>query len=74
MADTQALPGLLADLTTRQEQIPTSRNRPINLYSINNETVRPTEAFTSTTRTPPFKWSDGASADRLIWGEGEWRS
>ena len=72
MADTQDLSGLLADLTTRQEQIPSSRNRPINLYSMNNETVNLAEAFTSTTRTPPFKWSDGVSADRLIWGEGQW--
>lgn len=71
MGEVQSLPSLLADLTTRQRQEPGSRNRPIRLYAVNNETVNLIETVTTRTATS-FKWSDGVSDDRLVWNEGQW--
>lgn len=70
----QDLTALLADLTTRQRQGPGSRNRPITLYVVDNETLTLTESFASTVFTPPFKWYDGTtgSLPNLVWGESEW--
>lgn len=76
MSDLQDLPALLADLTGRQRQDLASRNRPITLYVVNNETVNLQETFTSTTFSPPFYWYDGSTGSypEMVWGEGEWAS
>ena len=64
---------LLQDVTTRAETPPGSRNRPIALYATNYETlIAGEDTATLTQKTPPFQWSDGSAANRLIWGQGEW--
>lgn len=75
MADLQNLPALLADLTARQRQEPASRNRPITLYAVNNETVSLQETFASTTFSPPFYWYDGSTGSypEAVWGQFEWQ-
>lgn len=74
MSAARELAMLLQDVTTRAEQPPGARNRPISLYATNYETLQATEDTATLTRhTPPFQWSDGSSATRLIWGAGEWR-
>ena len=74
MAATQDLAALLADLTARQRQIEPSRNRPITLSVVNAEEVALSDAFTSTTFSPPFYWYDGSTGSypELVWGESEW--
>ena len=64
---------MLADLTTRQREGPGSRNRPITIYVVNNETVTAVESLTNTVSDTPFVWYDGsASASQASWDLFEW--
>ncbi len=77
MSEARELAQLLQDVTTRAEQAPGARNRPITLFATNYEVLTANaDTATLTQKTPPFKWADPAdptAADRLIWGQGEWR-
>lgn len=72
----QDIGALLADLTTRQREGPGPRNRAINIYSINSETVVLVETFSPTVYSTPFYWYDGSSGtlSQLYWNDGVWAS
>jgi len=71
----QDLAALLADLTTRQREGPGSRNRAINIYSVNSETIIAAETATQTVSDTPFVWYDGSTtASQASWDLFEWAS
>ena len=70
----ESLGAVIQDLTTRQERLPASRNRPITLYQVNYEILNfnvDTESLTA--RSTPMFWTATGSTTAL-WGQGEFRS
>lgn len=75
MSAARELAQLLQDVTTRAEVEPASRNRPINLYATNYETLLPTEDTASLTVSSSSNWAWTAAGSTVsLWGHAEWRS
>lgn len=77
MSAARELAQLLQDVTTRAEQSPASRNRPINLYATNYETLLPTEDLAQLTVSSSSNWAwttTGSTATGGLWGQAQWRS
>lgn len=76
MADgTDELGALIGELTTRAIVDPASRNRPINLYVTNYETVILTQDTATLTLSSTANWLWTASGSTVsLWGQAEWRS
>ena len=71
--DLDGLGALINDLTTRQEQLAPSRNRPITIYSVAYETITMSEDTASATARGTLTWTSSGSTTNL-WGQGVWRS
>ena len=69
------LGSLLGELTTRAIVAPASRNRPINLYVNNYETLILTQDTASLTTSSTANWAWTATGSTVsLWGQSEWRS
>ena len=72
---TEELGALLGELTTRAIVDPASRNRPINLYVTNYETLILTQDTASLTLSSTSNWLWTATGSTVsLWGQSEWRS
>lgn len=63
---------LLGDLYDRQRPAVSSRNKTLQKFLFARDSVTVGDAYTSTLRTPPFKYAP-TSGTKLRYGAGQWR-